>query len=108
MKKLVELAFREYSKKASKIQRGWVSQENIEWITDHLMLEVLTNEELSEMWETVDKYFLSLYAELTDDDEVIGWKAYSKETEFARDTSSAWKEVINIEARTRRANGTLK
>lgn len=107
MKKLVELVFRQYSNKVDEIQKGFISQENIEWVTEKLMLQYLTNEELSQMWETVDEYFLSLYAELDENGEVTAWKPYSKKTEFARDTSSAWLEVINIEARVRKANGLL-
>lgn len=107
MKKLVELVYRQYSNKVDEIKKGFISQENIEWVTEKLMLQYLTNEELSQMWHAVDDYLESLYAELDENGNVTAWKPYSEETEFARDTSSAWLEVINMEARARKANGLL-
>lgn len=107
MKKLVELTYRQYTLKQDEITRGFITKENIEWVTEKLGLKYLTNKELSEMWEAVDEYFLSLYAELDENGDITGWKPYSEKTEFARDTDSAWKEVINLEARTRKANGLM-
>lgn len=107
MKKMVEIAYRAYSKKADEIEKGFITNENIEWVTDHLMLRELTNEELSNMWKTIDEYFKELTAELDENGNVVAWKPYTKETSFAMDTDSAWKEVVNVEARRRKAEGTL-
>lgn len=100
MNKMVELVFRVYKEKKDTIQRGWISKENIDWVTDHLMLKHLSDKELSEMWTTVDNYFLSQTAIYDDKHEVSGWKP---NCEFEFDTQSAWLEVINEEARRRKA-----
>lgn len=107
MKKTIELAFRAYSRKKDSITRGFITEENINWVTDHLMLKELTNEELSQMWETVDHFFEEIMGNLDENGQVISWKPYTPEIAFAMDTDSAWKEVINLEARRRRAAGTL-
>ena len=107
MKKMVEFTFRAYTKKEAEITRGFISEENINWVTDHLMLKELTNEELSQLWETVDNFFSDLMAEKDQDGNITGWKPFTPEIAFAMDTDSAWKEVINLEARTRKAAGTL-
>lgn len=103
MKKMVELAYRAYAKKQGEITRGFITQEHIKWVTDHLMLRELTNRELSEMWEAVDSFFDDMMAERDEKGNLIGWKPHTSETAFAMDTDSAWKEVINMEARRRRA-----
>lgn len=107
MKKMVEIAYRGYELKKESIDKGWISQENIEWVTDKLMLKLLTNAELGMMWKAVSDYFLEQIAELDEEGNVIAWKAYTKEIAFAMDTKSAWLEVVNIEARRRKALGTL-
>lgn len=107
MKKMVEFTFRAYTKKEAEITRGFISEENINWVTDHLMLKELTNEELSQLWETVDNFFSDLMAEKDQDGNITGWKPFTPEIAFAMDTDSAWKEVINLEARTRKAAGTF-
>ena len=106
MKKTVELAFRAYSKKKADITRGFITQEHIDWVTDHLMLKELTNQELSEMWETIDHFFEEIMGNLDENGQVISWKPYTEEIAFAMDTDSAWKEVVNMEARRRKAAGT--
>lgn len=103
MKKTVELVYRAYAKKQDEITRGFITQEHIEWVTDHLMLRELTDQELSEMWETVDEFFDDIMAERDEKGNITGWKPYTPEIAFAMDTDSAWKEVINVEARRRRA-----
>lgn len=107
MKKTVELVFRAYSKKEAEITKGFITQENIDWVTDHLMLRELTNSELSEMWNTIDTFFEEIMGNLDENGEVISWKPYTQEIAFAMDTDSAWKEVVNMEARRRKAAGTL-
>ena len=101
MKKTVEMVYRAYSKKADSIEKGIITMENIKWVTEHLMLFELTDEELSEMWNAVDEYFTELIA-WTENGHVIAWKPYTEEIAFAMDTESAWKEVINLVARNRR------
>lgn len=103
MKKTVELVYRAYAKKKDEITRGFITQENIEWVTDHLMLRELSNEELSEMWEAVDIYFDDQLGIRDENGTLIGWKPYNEETSFLMDTDSAWKEVINVEARRRKS-----
>ena len=105
MKKLIEAVYSEYKKK--EIERGFITYENIDWLTEKLGLRSLTNKELSAMWEAVDEYFENIMAEYDESGKVIGWKPFSEETELARDSDSAWKEVVNIEARRRKAAGTL-
>lgn len=107
MKKMVEFTFRAYTKKEAEITKGFISEENINWVTDHLMLKELTNGELSQLWETVDNFFSDLMAEKDQDGNITGWKLFTPEIAFAMDTDSAWKEVINLEARTRKAAGTF-
>lgn len=105
MDKMVELVFREYRTKEDKINRGFISSENIEWVADHLMLKHLTNEELSQMWTAVDKYFSKIRLDSTGKK----WRTDipTKEFMFYGDTSSAWLEVINAESRKRKEKGTL-
>jgi hypothetical protein len=99
MKKIVELVFRAYKEKESTIQRGFITQQNIDWVTDHLMLKYLSDKELSEMWFVVHDYFTNEMAEYDENKEIIGWKPNKS---FERDTESAWLEVINLEARRRK------
>ena len=47
--------------------------------------------------------FRSMMAERDEKGNLTGWKPYTPEIAFAMDTDSAWKEVINMEARRRRA-----
>jgi hypothetical protein len=105
MKKMVELVFRAYKTKEDEIQRGVISEENIEWVSDHLMLEYLSNEELSEMWKAVDDYFTKIRLDKTGEN----WRTDipTKEFSFYSDTMSAWLDVINREARIRKAKGEL-
>ena len=107
MTKTVELVFRAYSRKKDTITRGFITEENINWVTDHLMLKELTNMELTQMWEAVDYFFEDMLCIRDEEGEMIGWASYTPEMAFALDTDSAWKEVINMEARRRKAAGTL-
>ena len=104
MKPVIELAFRKYSKEKDNIKRGWIKQEHIQMVTDSLFLEELSNEELSDMWLACDRFFDELYCVFNKQGEVVGYKPYNQETEFARDTKSAWLEVINAEARKRKSS----
>jgi len=94
------------SYKNQEITNGFITNDNIELVTNGLGLKELSNEELSEMWEQVDEYFLAQYA-VFENGKVVGWKPYTNEVEFARDTKSAWLEVINLEARKRKRLGLL-
>lgn len=98
---MIKVTLRKYS--ALEITSGFITNEAIEVVSNGLMLKDLTDEELSEMWEVVHKYFRDIYAEYDETGrKFIGWKPHSNITEFARDTQSAWLEVINQEARSRR------
>ncbi len=103
MKEKVVAAFKEYTTLKNDIIRGFIKHEHIKMVSDALSLETLNDEELYEIWEISHDYFDSLYREFAESGEIIGYKPYSEETEFARDTQSAWSEVINQEARKRRA-----
>ena len=98
MKKMVELVYRAYTQMRSDITRGFITQEHIDWVTDHLMLKQLSMKELGELWETVDDFFKDIIAYRDENGEVTGWKPYNEDIAFAMDTESAWKEVINLEA----------
>lgn len=104
---IIELTFRKYQKERKNIHRGFIKEEHIKLVADSLMLEELKNEELNEMWQAVDKYFDTLYCEIGEDGEIIGFKPYDEDTEFYRDTQSAWLEVVNEEARKRKAKGEV-
>lgn len=105
MEKMVELVFREYKMKEDSIQSGIINEENIKWVTDHLMLIHLTNEELSQMWTAVRKYFVKNMLDKSGKD----WRTDipAREFMFLADTSSAWLEVINVESRKRKEKGIL-
>lgn len=102
---MVELVFRAYKTKEDKIEKGFINNEDIEWVSDHLMLAYLSNEELSEMWKAVDMYFTKIRL----DEKGENWRTdiSTKEFSFYSDTMSAWLEVINREARIRKAKGVL-
>lgn len=100
MKAMIEITLRRYN--ATEIQEGFISASNVDLVTEGLQLKHLTNEELSMMWEAVQKYFEAKYARYDNFGKICGWQPYSIEAEHARDTSSAWLEVINKEARSRR------
>ena len=74
---IVELVYRAYAKKQDEITRGFITQEQIEWVTDHLMLRELTDQELSEMWEAVDDFFDDMMAERDENGNITGWKPYT-------------------------------
>lgn len=105
MEKIIELVFRGYKSKENKIQKGFIDSENIEWVTEHLMLKYLTNEELAQMWTAVDNYFTKIRL----DDSGKNWRTdiSAKEFSFYGDTWSAWLEVINMESRERKEKGLL-
>ena len=106
-KGLIELAFRRYAKEKDNIENGWMKTEHHKMVADALMLDEVKNEELSDLWYAVRDYFLAFYAVFDKNGEVVGWKPYSEEIEFIRDTESAWLEVVNSEARKRRAEGRM-
>lgn len=100
MKKTIELLFKAYKEKESTIERGWISEENAIWVSECLMLKYLTDEGLSQIWQAVHDFFRNEMAELNENNEVINWKPNKS---FEMDTQSAWLEVINEEARKRKA-----
>lgn len=104
---IVELAFRVYEKQKDNIQEGFITREHIELVTKSLMLTELKNEELNEMWHAVAEYFNRLYCEFDENGNIVGYKPWSKDIDFYRDTKSAWLEVVNMEARKRRENGEV-
>ena len=105
MNKMVELVFRGYKEKEEGIQKGFISAENIQWVTEHLMLKQLSDKELTEMWQTVREFFLKKMLDKSGQT----WRndIPIKEFNFYSDTSSAWLEVINEEARSRRRKNTI-
>lgn len=107
MKGIVGLAFRRYLKLKGEIAKGFIKAEHVLLVTDWLFLKELTNEELNEMWNASHDFFDGLYCNKDKDGKVVGFKTYSEETEFARDTQSAWSEVINCEARKRREKALM-
>ena len=102
---IVHLTFKRYEKHRDNIHPAFIKREHIDLVTNSLILEELENEELSEMWHAVADYFDRLYCEIDENGNVIGYKPYSKDIEFYRDTKSAFLEVVNMEARRRRDNG---
>lgn len=107
MNSVVELAYRRYSKLRNEIERGFIKEEHIEAVSKSLFLDELTNDELSEMWYASQDFFDKLYCEFDENGKITGFKPYSEDTEFARDTKSAWSEVINQEARKRKERGEM-
>ena len=108
LKGLVELTFRRYEKLRNEISSGFIKGEHVTLVTESLLLRELKNEELNEMWHASHDYFDSLYCEFNEYGDIIGFKPYSEDIEFYRDTQSAWSEVINEEARRRRREGLMK
>lgn len=96
-KPVVQLVFRQYRLRTD-IVRSFISFELADWVADHLMLERLSNQELSEMWFAVTEYF---------GDEFDEHRAESEYGSFLLDTKSAWSEVVNREARRRKAEGRM-
>ena len=78
--------------KTKEIVRGFISYENVDWVSEKLGLSSLSDEELSILWDTVWDFFTNMERKEEDID-----KAF-----FMQDTRSAWLEVINHEARKRR------
>lgn len=96
-KPVVQLVFRQYRLRTD-IVRSFISVELADWVADHLMLERLSNQELSEMWFAVTEYF---------GDEFDEHRAEFEYGSFLLDTKSAWSEVVNREARRRKADGRM-
>lgn len=107
MKGIVELAFRKYEKERNNITHGFIKREHVTMVADSLHLKELKNEELNEMWFASHDYFDSLYCEFDEHGEIVGFKPYNDDMSFYRDTQSAWSEVINEEARSRRKAGLM-
>lgn len=103
----IERVYNEYKTRKETIERGWISEENISFVTLKLNLRNLSNKELSDMWFAIDKYFEKIMAEYDENGKVIAWKPYTEEIAFAMDTDSAWKEVCNVEARRRKSLGLM-
>lgn len=98
----VKKTFADYQKGKDNIVRGFITHDNIQLVRKGLSLDKLNMSELNELWHIVERFFLEKYAVLDIGGDVVSWKPYSEETEFARDSSSAWLEVINAEARERK------
>jgi len=99
---IVHLTFKRYEKHRKEYYPRFKKAGHIKLVTDSLILEELETEELNEMWHAVEHYFDRLYCEFNDDNIITGYKPYSKDIEFYRDTKSAFLEVVNMEARRRR------
>ena len=99
---IVHLTFKRYEKHRKDIKTGFITADHIKLVTDSLILEELETEELNEMWHAVADYFDRLYCEFNEKGIIIGYKPYSKNIEFYRDSKSAFLEVVNMEARRRR------
>lgn len=99
---IVHLTFKRYEKHREDIKPSFIKAEHIKLVTDSLILEELETEELNEMWHAVADYFDRLYCMFNENGDIIGYKPYSKDIEFYRDTKSAFLEVVNMEARKRR------
>ena len=91
--------YAEYHNKKDSIERGWISGENIEWVTEHLNLRELSNDELSIMRYAIIEYFNDVLRIR------VGYD--NDEWNFANDTKSAWREVCNVEARRRKKLGLM-
>lgn len=77
-------------------QRGFISNEWIRDITDTLHLKELDDEELSNMWDMV-------YLTLDNEQKFHRYSTKDIEEEIKwEDVKSAFTEVVNIEARSRR------
>jgi len=108
MRGIVELAFRKYAQHRNEINKGFVKMEHIELVTDALGLKLLSNKELGDMWEVSYKFFDGLYCVYNENVEIIGYRPYNKDIAFYMDIQSAWAEIINLEVRQRKADGTWK
>ena len=104
---IVHLTFKRYEKHRDDIHSGFIKKEHIDLVTNSLILEELENEELNEMWHAVAEYFDRLYCEFDENGNIVGYKPYSMDIEFYRDTRSAFLEVINMEARKRKEAGQV-
>ena len=91
MLKTIEATYRIYCLKKNQIDRGFVSQENIELIEAGLGLKEITElEELGKVWEATADFFEKQWNEL---------KSNYNEGSWILDSKSAWLEVINKRAR---------
>lgn len=104
MKSVIELAYRRYTKVKEDVTSGFIKGEHIKLVSEALFLEELTDEELNEMWNACNRFFNEMYCVLDENGRVVDFKPFTKDTEFIRDTQSAWSEVINEEARKRKQN----
>ena len=90
MLKTIEATYRIYCLKKNQIDRGFVSQENIELIEAGLGLKQITElEEVGKVWEAVADFFKAQ------------WKDHKdyNEGSWILDSKSAWLEVVNKRAR---------
>ena len=107
MTRIVESAYKKYSELKSEITRGFITFNHMKIVSDALHLKELKNEELSDMWNISYNFFDKMLYEFDKNAKIIGLKPYSEETEFVKDTQSAWSEIINEEARKRRREGLM-
>jgi hypothetical protein len=91
MLKTIEATYRIYCLKKYQIDRGFISQENIELIEAGLGLKEITElEELGKVWEAVADFFKAKWNET---------KSNYIEGSWILDSKSAWLEVVNKRAR---------
>ena len=101
--KLILFVYSGYVKKRDTIERGFLSGENVEWLTEHLYLNEATNDELNEIWFAIDLFFRRMMFTVDSKGE-LQWRQdeHAKDIMWWMDCDSAWKEVVNHIVRKRR------
>ena len=84
-----------YELKDGKAHRGFITKEWVERVSDELELKELSNPQLSEIWEMIAEMLESTIDDLYE-------AGNAKEAWQWIDTKSAFLEVVNAEARSRR------
>ena len=98
--RIIEFTYKKYEEKKATISRGIITREMIDWLIDRLYLNDATDDQLNEYWFAVDRFFRNKMMEKDIDGE-WQWKQ-GVDIMWYMDCDSAWKEVINSVARSRR------
>ena len=95
MKKLVEAVWKKYEAKKDEISRGFIKIEHIEFLEKELGFDGLNLEGLEELRKAAYMFFDEMYCVYDRNGELVGFKPWTEEIEFARDSQSAWMAVFD-------------
>lgn len=98
--RIIDFTYKKYAEKKDSIHYGIITKVMIDWLIDRLYLNEATDAQLNEYWFAIDNYFRNI----TMEKDIAGewqWKE-NIDIRWYMDCDSAWKEVVNYVARSRR------